>query len=106
MTTATRTKKRAKPTVEQFSVDYPPQGATISSPQYAVRVSAPEDARGVEVSVDQGAWRPCRKAAGHWWYDWSGYDDGEYEIIARLETADGRRMLCEPHEFHVEQAVC
>ncbi|MBI4376969.1 MAG: hypothetical protein HY549_11030 [Elusimicrobia bacterium] len=86
----------------QLSVDYPQQGERVISPQYTLRLSAPEGAKNVEVSIDQGDWRCCRQADGHWWYDWSGYDNGEHEIVARIETQEGGKISSEPHEFFVQ----
>lgn len=83
-----------------LAVDYPRQGESIEVPFYSIRLSAPEDAAAMEIAIDQGDWRACRKAAGYWWYDWSGYESGEHEIVARLRI-DGRIVTCEPHEFFV-----
>jgi hypothetical protein len=92
-----------KPSIRtQLSVDYPRQGEKISGESYTFRVTAPEDVQTVEVAVDQGDWRPCRQSAGNWWCDWSGYEDGEHEIAARIVTAEGREVSSEPHEFLVQ----
>lgn len=37
-------------------------------------------------------------------YDWSGYENGEHEIIARITAGDGKVVSCEPHEFFVQIA--
>jgi hypothetical protein len=86
----------------QLSVEYPRQGETITSASYTFRINAPEDVEKVEVAIDQAEWRPCRNSAGFWWCDWSGYENGEHEIIARLVTAEGRAVSAEPHEFFVK----
>ncbi|MFI5363441.1 MAG: hypothetical protein ACHQ49_15855 [Elusimicrobiota bacterium] len=85
----------------QLSVDFPRQGETIASDAYTFRISAPGDVQKVEVAIDQAEWRPCRQSAGYWWSDWSGYENGEHEITARLVTAEGRAISAEPHEFFV-----
>ncbi len=82
----------------RVSVDFPRPGEVIED-GYAVRVSAPPDATRVEVNIDRRGWLACRPAAGHWWRDWSGRDDGEHEIAARAVVADGRTIGCEPREF-------
>lgn len=82
-------------------LDYPMQEEKISSRQYTLRVGAPSQAQAVEVSIDQGDWQSCRPASGYWWFDWSGYEGGEHEIIARLRTPEGKFVLGEPHEFIV-----
>ncbi len=89
------------PTACMLSVDFPRQNEAVTSERYSIRITAPADCKEVDISIDQGAWRPCRKDGGHWWYDWAGYETGEHEIIARLETPEGRRVACEPHEFFV-----
>jgi hypothetical protein len=95
--------KNLKPSVRtQLSVDYPRQGEKIPGSCYTFRINAPEDVQNVEVAVDQGDWRPCRQSAGYWWCDWSGYENGEHEITARLVTAEGRPVSSEPHEFFVQ----
>lgn len=86
----------------QLSVDYPQQGERVTSPQYTLRLSAPQNAKSVQVAIDDGPWQYCRQSNGYWWYDWSGYQDGEHEIVARVETSEGARVSSEPHEFFVQ----
>jgi hypothetical protein len=86
----------------RVALDFPQQGEKITSPSYTIRVSAPESARKVEVAIDQGPWRACRKDGIHWWYDWDQYDDGEHEAITRIETQEGARFNSEAREFFVE----
>ncbi|MDE2038385.1 MAG: hypothetical protein KGO96_02570 [Elusimicrobia bacterium] len=86
----------------RLSIDYPGQGERIFCAHYTLRISAPEAARSVDVSIDQGPWRHCRQAAGHWWYDWTCWDCGEHEVIARVRTREGEVVSCEPHEFLVD----
>ena len=85
----------------RLNVDFPRQSETVGSVDYTIRVDAPEDAQKVEVAVDQGEWRPCRRSSGYWWHDWSGYEDGEHEVVARLVCAHGKTVLSEAHEFVV-----
>lgn len=82
-------------------VEFPLQDETIVSPQYTFRIGVPANAAVVDVSIDQGPWLRCRSVAGYWWYDWSGYEDGEHEIIARARGESGRWRLSTPHEFTV-----
>lgn len=86
---------------ERVVLDYPRQGESIDSREYAVRVGAPADARTVEVAIDQGDWLACRPAVGYWWYDWSGFEPGEHEVIARAQTPDGRTLRTEIHDCFV-----
>ena len=83
-------------------VDFPYQDEGIVSPQYTLRISAPENAESVDVSIDQGPWLSCRKAEGFWWYDWSGYENGEHEVIARTPGRNGRWLMSTPNEFMVK----
>jgi hypothetical protein len=101
MPTATKPRETKKSVRTQLSVDFPRQGETITGTEYTFRISAPGDVRKVEAAVDQEEWRLCRQAAGYWWCDWSGYENGEHEVTARLVTAEGRAFSAEPHEFLV-----
>ena len=102
MATATKTHKHsAVSTRVPLSLDYPRQDETITGRHYAIRVGAPLDAQKVEVAIDQGDWQACRQSAGYWWFDWTGYENGEHEITARLVTGTGRNVSAEPHEVFV-----
>jgi len=93
--------KRASAAQTRPAVDYPASGETVVSAQYTVRVSAPENAETVDVSIDQGPWLSCRKAEGFWWYDWSGYADGAHAVIARTPGKNGRFLVSAPVGFKV-----
>lgn len=84
------------------AVDFPAQNEAIVSAQYTFRLSAPEKAESVDVSINQGPWLACRKAEGFWWYDWSGFDNGEHEVIARTPGKNGRFLMSTPIEFFVK----
>ena len=86
-------------------IEYPLNDETIVSSQYTFRVAAPAGVDGVDVSIDQGPWLACRNEVGCWWYDWSGYGDGEHEVIARVRGKGGRWRMSDPHEFHVVTTV-
>lgn len=101
MATVTKEKTRKHSGRAKVSIDFPAQGEVITGADYTVRVSAPE-AGSVEVAFNQGDWRPCRRSAAFWWCDWSGYSDGEHEVVARLVTDEGRTVLSEPSEFIVK----
>lgn len=98
MATVAKEKTRKHSGRTTVSVDFPTQNEVITGADYTVRVSAPEEGR-VEVAFDQGDWRPCRRSAAFWWCDWSGYGDGEHEVVLRFVAADGRTTLAEPREF-------
>jgi hypothetical protein len=86
----------------QLTVDYPRQGEKITGVSYTFRISAPANVQKVEVAIDQADWQPCRVSEGYWWSDWSGYENGEHEITARIVTAEGKSVVAEPHEFFVQ----
>lgn len=75
-------------------LDYPQAAETVLSRQYTLRLSAPEGAPSVEVSIDGGEWRPCRFAVGHWWYDWENYTEGSHQLRARAKR-DGDELTLE-----------
>jgi hypothetical protein len=85
-------------------IEYPRQDETVVSPEYTLRVAGPVAAASIDISIDQGPWLACRKAAGYWWYDWSGYADGEHEIIARTRGQNGRWRMSAPRELIVVKA--
>lgn len=95
------TLKRASAAQPRPAVDYPASGETVVSAQYTIRLSAPEKTEGLDVSIDQGPWLPCRKAEGFWWYDWSGYGDGAHAVIARTPGKNGRFLMSAPVGFVV-----
>lgn len=86
-----------------LAIDYPRQNEVIVSSEYTIRMFAPKGAQRVGISIDQGPWKSCRPAVGYWWYDWSGYEDGEHEIVASMALPDAKRIICEPHEFFVRR---
>ncbi|MDD5656928.1 MAG: hypothetical protein PHF00_06695 [Elusimicrobia bacterium] len=86
---------------EPLTIDYPQEGDILDGYAYTFRVTAPLDACPVEVSLDRGPWLACRFAAGHWWYDWSGFSAGRYQLRARMRTADGRLKMTLLRRFSV-----
>ncbi len=98
------TRRRKHPRTLMLAVEYPRQGEKVASSIYSVRVHAPESAKRVGISIDQGRWKSCRPAVGYWWYDWEGYENGEHQIVVSMETEAGTRIISEPHEFFVELA--
>ena len=72
-----------------ISLDYPQAGETITASHYTLRLTVPEGAAYVEVSIDDSAWQPCRFSVGHWWYDWADYASGRHTLRARAMGQDG-----------------
>jgi hypothetical protein len=83
-------------------LDYPQEGERIVSAEYAFRIGA-QATRAVEISIDDGAWRPCRQAEGYWWFDWSGYGSGGHHAVARIQRENGRKTLLATRRFLVER---
>ena len=83
------------------TIDFPKQNEKIASRHYGMRVTAPA-ADEADVSINQGPWQPCRESVGHWWFDWTGFDAGEHEVIVRARMKGGRWLVSTPHEFFVE----
>jgi hypothetical protein len=91
------------PAASAVAVDFPRSGEHVSSREYALRIST--EAQGpVDVSIDGGAWKPCRQAAGYWWLDWSGYRAGPHSAFARVTLHRRRRLLSERRDFVVDHA--
>ena len=90
-----------RPPASFVAVDYPRAGENVVSRGYTIRLSV-RSGGGAEVSIDDEAWQPCREAAGHWWYDWSGDGRGGHKVCARVTLPDGRRSLSECRSFIVD----
>lgn len=75
--------------------------AVRAAREYTFRVAAPEAADEVDVSINQGPWQPCRRAVGYWWFDWSGFEPGEHEVVSRARAKKGRWLVSTPSEFMV-----
>ena len=92
---------------EALYIDYPAKDAVIDSSHYTVRLSAPEGAVSVEISIDRGPWQACRSTCGFWWQDWTDVAPGEHTISARAVDRDGepcnsllRRFTVVPRNRH------
>ena len=83
-------------------VSFPQENEMITHPSYTMQIGTAPGAGQVEISVDQGDWIPCREALALWWHDWSGYDAGEHEVVARAKRDDGSLLNSEPRIFYVK----
>jgi hypothetical protein len=93
---------RAPVVAAEIALDYPQERESVISPEYTFRVAARAATR-VEISIDDGAWRPCRPAEGYWWYDWSGYMSGRHQAVARIQPQnDGQKATSRTCRFRVE----
>ncbi len=70
-------------------IDFPTQSETLKASTYVIRLGV-GGADLVEISIDNGAWLPCRLTSGYWWYDWSAIKPGKHTMVARMRTSDGR----------------
>lgn len=82
-------------------IEYPREREALTHPTYTFRIAAVPGATDVEVSIDNGDWRPCREALGLWWYDWSDYAKGKHALVARSRIADGISALSHVRHFTV-----
>lgn len=86
-------------------VDHPQQGEKITAPHYTFRVGTNGDIARVEISLNAGPWQACRNAVGYWWYDWSGYTSGRYQLTVRAQTKDNQEFISAPCKFQVVLAA-
>lgn len=86
-------------------LDHPQQGEKITAPHYTFRVGTIGDIARVEISLDAGPWQACRNAVGYWWYDWSGYTSGRYQLAVRAQTKDNQEVISAPCKFQVALAT-
>lgn len=82
-------------------VHCPSEGEVVALPAYAFHIVAATGVESVEVSIDQGEWLPCREALGLWWFDWSGYEKGQHELVARARITGGISAGSSPRLFSV-----
>ncbi|HAM36570.1 MAG TPA: hypothetical protein DEB40_14760 [Elusimicrobia bacterium] len=101
-TSGSKTEPMTETVPHAVMLDYPTEGEVITSASYTFRISAPKNGDKIEVSINQGEWLPCRQEGGYWWYDWSGYEPGEYQIRARMHAADGKMKLTMLRRFDVK----
>lgn len=67
----------------EISVEHPMIGQRSYFPEseYQVLDSSIE---GLEICIDEGEWRPCRRGGGCWSYDWTGYQAGRRQAVVRV----------------------
>lgn len=90
----TKTVKTTTPTnTDEFVLlDHPKNLENITSREYTIRISA-TDCNGVDISIDDQPWQPCRNSVGYWWYDWFDFTTGTHQIVARLNKNNGEYLL-------------
>ena len=95
--------RRARPSIRpSVRIAYPKADESIFHQCYTFQIGATPDVQAIELCIDQGDWFPCREALGLWWYDWSGYDEGMHEAVARARRQDGTTSVSEARIFVVK----
>ncbi|HCC49058.1 MAG TPA: transaldolase [Elusimicrobia bacterium] len=79
-------------TNEYVVVDFPKNLENITSRHYSVRIGA-SDCTGVDISINDQPWQPCRHAAGYWWFDWNNYQPGTHQLVARMHKRNGEYLI-------------
>lgn len=67
----------------EISVEHPLIGQRSYFPEseYQVLDSSIE---GLEICIDEGEWRPCKRGGGCWSYEWTGYQAGRRQAVVRV----------------------
>ena len=79
-------------TNEYVVVDYPKNLESVTTRQYSVRIGA-SDCTGVDISVNDQPWQPCRHAVGYWWFDWNNFQPGTHQLVARMHKRNGEYLI-------------
>ncbi|MCR4294524.1 MAG: hypothetical protein NUW21_03245 [Elusimicrobia bacterium] len=90
---------RAVPSRPGVGVQCPAEGEEIAGATYSFNIKAAPGTLGVDISIDQGEWLPCREALGLWWYDWTGFAKGGHRIEARAFIGEGIMAGSPPRHF-------
>lgn len=77
---------------EYVVVDYPKNLETINSRHYSVRIGA-SDCTGMDISINDQPWQPCRHAVGYWWFDWNNFQPGTHQLVARMHKRNGEYLI-------------
>jgi hypothetical protein len=96
----TTIQQERRPKAPSISVEYPQEGELITSSSYTFRIDG--GAPRVEIAIDGGDWRPCRRSDDYWWFDWSDYDSGRHQAIVRSAPPGGPESATRTCRFLVE----
>ncbi|OGS40736.1 MAG: hypothetical protein A2506_07685 [Elusimicrobia bacterium RIFOXYD12_FULL_66_9] len=88
-----------RPTVQ---VVCPSEDAVIAQPCFTFQMAATPGVDGVQVSIDRSEWVACRESLGLWWYDWSGFEKGEHQLLARTHMGNGIAVDSAARRFSVD----
>lgn len=90
---AAAAKPKITATDEYVVIDHPKNLEAISTGHhYAVRVGASK-CNGLDISINDQPWQPCRHAIGYWWFDWSNYPAGTHQLVARMHKPNGEYLI-------------
>lgn len=67
----------------EISVEHPRIGQRSYFPESEYQV-LDASIEGLEISIDDGPWQPCRRAGGCWSYEWTGYQPGRSQAVVRV----------------------
>ena len=105
--TATRknnTKNNETPTLttstEHVVIDYPKSLETLTSRHYSVRIGASE-CTGMDISINDQPWQPCRYSVGYWWYAWNNFTPGTHQLVARMHKKNGGYLISKRRRYRV-----
>lgn len=100
-TSAPKIADTVKPGEVCVVLDHPQQGENITAPCYTFRAGTIGEIARVEISINEGPWRPCRNSVGYWWYDWSDYAGGRYQAVVRAQAKNDKVFTSGPCKFQV-----
>ena len=89
-----------RPAATRIAVEYPQEGEIITSSSYTFRIDG--NAARVEIAIDGGDWRSCRRSDDFWWFDWSDYDSGRHQAMVRVAPPAGQESAARTCRFLVE----
>lgn len=67
----------------EISVEHPRIGQRSYFPESEYQV-LDASIEGLEICIDEGEWRPCRRGDGCWSYDWTAYQSGRAQAVVRV----------------------
>jgi hypothetical protein len=88
-------------TTGEVSIDFPHASERIESKEYTFRIGTKIEGS-VDVSIDGGPWRPCRRSVGYWWFDWNSAmtkTKRQHRLLARVKTKEGEELQSQSRRF-------
>lgn len=88
---------------ERVVMVYPSEGEEVDAPRFRFLIEAPE--RPVEIAIDGGGWRSCRRSDGLWWFEQGGLQPGRHQALIRCRGTAGRAEARRACRFRVRAAA-